>query len=321
MSAMAPTYEVRTGELDGFETLTLRAPGGELEATFCPRAGMVGCSLRHGGEELLHLGAGLREYVETKATMGIPLLYPWANRLAAFGYEAAGRAVSLDRASPLVQLEEHGLPIHGLLGGSPYWVAEAPHADEHGARIAALLDFRRHEDLLEAFPFPHELRLEVRLAGPGLTVATTVTPSGEVAVPVAFGFHPYLRLPGAPRREWLVELPVRERLVLDGQMVPTGEREPVSYSLEPLGERSFDDGFASLEPGRPFAAEAAGRRIEATFGERYPFAQVFTPAGAQFVCFEPMTAPANALRSGDGLKLVAPGERFEAEWRLTVEAA
>ena len=47
-------------------------------------------------------------------------------------------------------------------------------------------------------------------------------------------------------------------------------------------------------------------------------AQVFSPAGADFVCFEPMTAPANALVSGDGLRLVAPGREAMAGFAISV---
>jgi hypothetical protein len=31
-----------------------------------------------------------------------------------------------------------------------------------------------------------------------------------------------------------------------------------------------------------------------------------------------MTAPANALRSGEGLRLIAPGERFTASFSIAV---
>ena len=55
-----------------------------------------------------------------------------------------------------------------------------------------------------------------------------------------------------------------------------------------------------------------------TFARGYPCAQVFAPAAGQFICFEPMTAPANALRSGDGLRLVQPGERFTAAFSVAV---
>src|SRR4051794_40231204 len=79
----------------------LEAPGDELVARFATGAGMVGCSLRHRGEELLGLGRGLEAYVREGKVFGIPILYPWANRLGGWGYEAAGRRVVLDRSSPL----------------------------------------------------------------------------------------------------------------------------------------------------------------------------------------------------------------------------
>jgi aldose 1-epimerase len=51
----------------------------------------------------------------------------------------------------------------------------------------------------------------------------------------------------------------------------------------------------------------------------YPVAQVFSPPGASFICFEPMTAPGNALvRGGPELRLVAPGGRFIAAFALRV---
>jgi aldose 1-epimerase len=47
--------------------------------------------------------------------MGIPLLHPWANRLAGFDYEAAGKHVSLPRGTGVIPTDEAGLPIHGVL--------------------------------------------------------------------------------------------------------------------------------------------------------------------------------------------------------------
>ena len=70
-------FDVSAGRSGRFETWTLSAPAGGLAATFVPRAGMIGCSLRHAGEELLHRGGGLERYVAEGATFGIPLLYRW----------------------------------------------------------------------------------------------------------------------------------------------------------------------------------------------------------------------------------------------------
>jgi aldose 1-epimerase len=78
-------------------TLSSDAAGG-MEAAFVPSAGMVGCSLRHRGEELLGQRGGLRTYIEEHSTMGIPLLHPWANRLDGLRYATGGRTVTLDPA-------------------------------------------------------------------------------------------------------------------------------------------------------------------------------------------------------------------------------
>ena len=124
----------------------LRSAGGELEAAFAPEAGMVGCSLRHRGEELLGQRKGLEEYARSGSTFGIPFLHPWANRLAGFEYAVGGHEVRLDRDSELVRLEEHGLPNHGLRPSGLRWEVAQDGGDS--LRATASFDGER----LEAFP-------------------------------------------------------------------------------------------------------------------------------------------------------------------------
>src|SRR5271163_1652969 len=92
-----------------------------LQATFVPAAGMLCCSLRHRGEELLAQNAGVGAYARSGKTMGIPLLYPWANRLAGFDYSVAGQSVSVPHDPSRVKLDANGLPIHGVIGGRQAW--------------------------------------------------------------------------------------------------------------------------------------------------------------------------------------------------------
>src|SRR5262249_42539226 len=147
----------------------------------------------------------------------------------------------------------------------------------------------------------------------------TVTPSADVAVPVAFGFHPYFRLPDVPRPEWWVGMPVREQLVLDAGMIPTGTRRAVASPPGPLRHPTSRDTFL---PPTTLRIAGRGRRVEVRFVRGYPFAQVFAPPGASFICFEPMTAPANALgHGGPDLPLVEPRGRFAAEFAVRVTRA
>jgi aldose 1-epimerase len=45
---------------------------------------------------------------------------------------------------------------------------------------------------------------------------------------------------------------------------------------------------------------------------------VFAPEGQPFICFEPMTAPTNALVSGVGLRLVEPGDEYRTAFSIAV---
>jgi galactose mutarotase-like enzyme len=55
--------------------------------------------------------------------------------------------------------------------------------------------------------------------------------------------------------------------------------------------------------------------LRLTGADRY---QVYAPQGKDYVCFEPMTAPANALRSGDGLRIVNPGELHLTAFTISI---
>src|SRR4051794_19667136 len=200
---LRPMHSIGETTHEGYPALALRSPDG-LEATYAPTVGMVGCSLRHDGDELLGQRGGLARYEATGSTFGIPLLHPWANRLAGFAYEAARKRVELDRDSPLLHLDPNGLPIHGALAASPHWRVTERTAEPSEARLSATLDFGSRPELLELFPFPHELRMDVRLARDTLRVDTTLRPTADSAVPVAFGYHPYLRLPDVPRADWRI---------------------------------------------------------------------------------------------------------------------
>jgi len=291
-----------------------------LEATFVPGAGMLCCSLRYKGEELLAQNDGVDAYARRGKTMGMPLLYPWANRLAAFDYSVASKAVQVPHDPTRLALDDNGLPIHGVIGGRLGWELMDTPSPVTQSLEARLRWSEEEPELFEVFPFEHDLLYEARFTDGRLEVEVTVHASGEDVVPVAFGFHPYL-VPGGPREDWQIELPPMRHLALDPNQIPIGPDEhPVAPQHFELGEREFDDGFDSVtEPAR-FAVTAGERRIELELTDGYPCAQVYAPLSGHFICFEPMTAPANALRSGDGLRILAPGERYRAGFALGVLA-
>lgn len=301
-----------TGDLSHTVTIT----AGDTVAEFVPAANMVCDSLRVDGAQLLDLGHGLQAYADDGKTMGIPLLYPWANRLDHHGYEAAGKRVTLPDPGGRYSLYSDGLPIHGALPGNLVWKASQPGSD----RVHARLDWIGPA-LLELFPFEHAVEFEAVVFEGGLSIATTVVASGPEPVPVSFGFHPYLRLPAGDRETWQVELGATQRLELDDRSIPTGQRTPLTQRRFVLGDSSWDDSLAALEHPPVFAAAADGRRLSVTFDEGFDWAQVYAPPGKGFICFEPMTAPTDALNSGEGLLVLEPGQRHRARFTVALEEA
>ncbi len=312
---------VGSARIDGFEVLTLTSADDELEASFCPGAGMVCASLLHRGDQVLGLRGGLRSYAEQRSTMGIPLLYPWANRLSSHRFEVAGREVDVGAGVPPPKADGNGLPIHGLLTAADGWQVDRHEDLGDWAELAASFPFTAESDLTAGFPFPHTLHLLAALSTAGLWITTSVAADAGSPVPIAFGFHPYLALPGTPRAEWRIEAPLPVRLTLDESGIPTGAREPAGPLDGPLGERTFDDAFLAPRPGDAFTLSGGGRRIEVRFDDAYPYAQLYAPAGQELIAYEPMTAPTNALVSGDELPIIEPGERFEAAFEIRVASA
>ena len=283
---------------------------GPLRAVFTPDLGMTGVSLRHRGGEHLALPGGL-DALRGGHTSGLPLLAPWANRLSGRRYRAAGVAVDLEGLS--LPIDGNGPPIHGFLVGHPGWAVERLETRGGTARLRAALDVDA-----PAFPFPHRIEVTAGASESQLRVDTTVVPTGRRSVPLAFGWHPYLRLPGTVRSRWRLCLPARRHLALDGRGIPTGEARREAAEVGPIGRRSFDDGYGLGRDRRLSIENDVGRSIELWCGPTYPFAQVWVPPGKPFVALEPMVAPTNAL--ADGLApVVAPGDSFTAAFTLTLE--
>lgn len=295
------------------DIVTLRDPESSVAAQFVPEAGMIGTSLSDAGVELLGQRRGLEAYLTAGKTMGIPILYPWANRLGDNTYTAQDVSVTLTPGENGVRADPNGLPIHGVLAAYPGWRVTARTADE----LAAEVDFGADPRLSASFPYPHVLAVAVHLAERTMTIRATVTATGDRAVPLCFGFHPYLRLPDVARADWIIETPALRHLDLDDRGLPTDEISEQPAKSEPLGHKVFDDAYDQVSDGAVFAVSGGGRRLEVHFEQGYPATQIFAPPLEDLVCFEPMTAPTDALRRG-GYRCARPGEPAVAQFSIRV---
>ena len=95
---------------------------------------LVGVQVPPTEREYLALPGGVAQ-LRAGGTAGLPLLAPWANRLA---YATTGPRVcaSISRGLPL-GTDSNGLPIHGLLVGAPGWRVDRADVRGRTARLGA----------------------------------------------------------------------------------------------------------------------------------------------------------------------------------------
>ncbi len=295
---------LRIGGWKGEPSITLVA--GERDATFLPGCGMVCASLRHRGAEYVAWPRSLAQLREGRMT-AVPLVHPWGNRLERRGYRVGRRDVDLRGVD--LPTDPNGLPIHGNLRGAAFEIVRAE-ANARDAHLVARLDYGARPDLLRAFPFPHVVTIEARLGERGLRIGTEVEPTSRSPVPISFCWHPYLRVPDAPRRRWVLRWPACDRVLVDERVIPTGELERQAADRAELGRRTFDDHYR-LGTDHRFSLAAGTHDVELRFGPTYPFAQLFVPARGDVAAIEPMTATIDALGRRRA-PMVAPGDRFRA---------
>jgi aldose 1-epimerase len=98
----------------------------------------------------------------------------------------------------------------------------------------------------------------------------------------------------------------------------------------PIGATKLDNAFADLERDDDGLARVELRRpddqttLTLWLDETYPYVQLFTgdplpSVNRRSLAVEPMTCPANAFRSGEGLRVLEPGESTTGVWGISHE--
>lgn len=143
---------------------------------------MLVTSLTCKGEELLEQRATPAQWREEGKTTGVPLLYPWANRLERDDAEVAGETLDTSAAKH----DENGLAKDGLPTARGAWTVRAQFPDH----VRGELDWTSEP----GFPFSHRISLTHALDPEGLTVTVRVDGHGPPGVPISFGWHPYIKI-------------------------------------------------------------------------------------------------------------------------------
>lgn len=299
----------------------MTSPGGDqLEISAGPYRAVVtqsGATLRHLSRDGRPLVDGFGADEMSSGGRG-QLLMPWPNRVRDGKYAFGGHDLQL----PLTEPTRHNAS-HGLVR----WVAWTPaeHSDD-----SASLTYRLMAQT--GWPWTFDVRVTYSLTGEGLSVTQSATNLAAEPAPYAAGAHPYLAVGPGPVDGLELTFPATRRYLTDAQLIPTGAESTEGTVLDfrdgrRLGGTVLDDCFTDLERDSDGRATTTlrdphtGEGVALWVDEAWTCLQLFTADGVpgtarRSLAVEPMTAPPDALNSGTGLVVLAPGETHSGTWGI-----
>lgn len=246
------------------------------------------------------------------------VLIPWPNRVEDGVWRHEGRLLRLPVTEP-----ELGHAIHGLLTGVDFDVVE-----EHGDSVLLGTDL----DATEGYPFPLRVTVRYHMLPDGVTAQIEVTNLGRAPAPVAAGVHPYLRIGGWPSSELTASIDADYAWELDSRHIPRTRRDLGAAGRSARGPHRVGDAPGHIlyerlsddaEPVIHKLAAPDGRTVELRADPTMRWTQWYvapaldTADGPRLaVAIEPMSAPPNALRSGQDVRVLDPSRSACWGWRI-----
>jgi aldose 1-epimerase len=242
-------------------------------------------------------------------------LAPWANRVKDGQWFLDGRKQQLD----ITEVARHNAS-HGLLRNASYVLVDE---SQHSVTLEATI-FPQH-----GYPFLARHRVQYLLAEDlGLVVRQTLVNDAKSQAPFVLGAHPYLRLGDTPVEDLVLTVSADTQLLADERLIPRGSA-PVQGDTDfraglHVAPLSVDVALTGLQfeggKARHTLAARDGRQVSLWQDESCQFVHVYVstqyPGRNRAVAVEPMTGPANAFNSGDGLRWLPPGESFTMSWGI-----
>jgi len=304
----------RAGDARGSQLVALD-DGAGVTAVLSPRAASVR-ALEVGGVAIVEPTA----HRLRPPGMSGAVLVPWPNRVEDAWWTHEGRVERLAVTEP-----ELGHALHGLLADEDYRVERIGGGSvSFGARVREPA----------GYPFRLDVRVAYRLVAEGLAARIEVENRGSAAAPVAIGAHPYLRIGDVPSSELRVSIDADHEWELDDRHIPRTRRTAArvaprsAWPANAIGHALFErDAGARGEVVHTLGAPD-GRRVELRADAALRWTQWYvdraldTARGKRYaVALEPMSAPPNALRTGLGIRWIAPAECVDWNWSIRLRGA
>lgn len=256
------------------------------------------------------------------------LLLPWPNRIEDGAYSFEGRELQL-----AISEVSRNNASHGLTRWASWTVEEQ--TEQSVSLVYRLM-------AQSGYPWTLDLHVLYDLAADGLTVTVTASNMSGSPAPYAQGAHPYLR--GGEAHEdnrvddWELTVPAETRTLINERKIPIGQETVAGTDYDfqvarAVRDLALDDAFTDLRRDSEGRAEIelrdprTGTGVMVWMDSAHGWVQVYSgddlprPRARRSLAIEPMTAPANAFRSGEDLITLAPagsdGDTHSSSWGIS----
>lgn len=247
---------------------------------------------------------------------------PWPNRVADARWALDGQTQQLDVTEP-----SRGHASHGLLRNTQLML-------QSKTGTGVVLRGEIHPQHGWPFRMTHRVSYALEECG-ALTVSQTLTNHSARPAPAALGNHPFLRVGDVPSDELTLTVDAGRWIEADERLIPVAARDAAGTDMDfrqgrRVGADPLDVCLTGLTPGEGGRHEARlmapdGRTLTLWSDPVFAYTHVFVtdrlPGRDTAVAVEPMTAPADALNSGEGLHWLEPGQSLTGSWGLIPPAA
>ncbi|MEI8073988.1 MAG: aldose 1-epimerase [Bacteroidota bacterium] len=241
---------------------------------------------------------------KTKITDGFKSakLSPFVCRMAAGKYDWDEESFQVEKWF----LGKHA--IHGIVYDATFQI-QSTRADGNSACVELFYAYPGNE---KGYPFPYLIQILWKLEkGNKLTVTTTLTNAGTIAIPISDGWHPYFTL-GDTVDEYNLQFDSTQQVAFDTELIPTGQlMEDDRFANGSLMKGIFLDNCFLLNNsiGNPkciLSNKNLQLIIEPTLN--YPYIQFYTPDDRKKIAIENLSSAPDAFNNKMGLQILEPQE-------------
>ena len=245
---------------------------------------------------------------------GIPVLFPFPNRVKDSCYSWQGKAYTLQKRGVKVAR-------HGLVCDEAFEVTDMG-ADENEAHCTAVIEIAPENALYEGYPFACRLAVTYTLTQTGVRMDAHVENLSEQLMPFGFAVHPYFTKRG-DGNTCFIKVPAKryyetdENLIPSGRILNAGEGTTIHDDFHSAESLDLDTVFRGLTEDMISQVRWSDLELAISASDCFRNAVVFTPKTRPGFCIEPQTCATNFINlhaqgfvDESGLLALAGGQHF-----------